>query len=200
MLHGPISVENMETVLQFCMLKCNKSVMILPRDMVIQLYTILQRHQKPAYFGQDVVIETIWGYKYIGYLPTNIILKGRYLLQTGIVEWWQQYFDFSIVLKTTTHFIDSVFATIKSTEKFQSTNGKTTIAILLLIPGCGLLLSMLIFILFESRFWKVGSCYVLKLVQCIKCTRRIFQHRDSIWNDVVAIKIKPVELSRTDGL
>lgn len=70
----------------------------------MQLYKIPKRHQKPAYFHQDVIMETIWGYKHQGYLPTRIILKGRHLLQTGIVEWWQQYFDFLVVLKSGTHF------------------------------------------------------------------------------------------------
>lgn len=78
-------------------------------------------------------------------------------------------------------------------EIVQCTISKTATAVHLLISGCGLLLSLLFFILFESSFGNVGICNVLKFIRYIKCIGRLFQMKDVIWNDVVAIKVKPVE-------
>lgn len=112
--YGVAQYVNMETIIDTHMNSCNRSAMILPRDMAIQLYTTLKRDKPPVFFGRDVIIETLWGYKYEGYFPTNVFHKGRYLSQTGIVEWWQQYFDFSIVQKTSTNFKGSTLKLKKS--------------------------------------------------------------------------------------
>lgn len=78
-------------------------------------------------------------------------------------------------------------------EKVHFTNSKTAIDVPLLISGCGLLLSLLFFILFDSTFGNVGICNVLKFIRYIKCIGGLFQMKDVIWNDVVAIKVNPVE-------
>ncbi len=58
---------------------------------------------KPSYFGKDKILEKFWGYEFVGYFLANIIIRARYLFETGVIEWWQKHADYSLVLKTNVH-------------------------------------------------------------------------------------------------
>ncbi len=63
-------------------------------------------------------LETLFGYKYFGYFPQNILLRIRFSFNSGIVDWWQKYIKWFLVLKT-----NRDYATNSLIEYFRLTNG-----------------------------------------------------------------------------
>lgn len=138
----------------------NKSAMVVFKHK--ELFTILKDKMKPVYFRKDILTEKIWGYRFVGYFPTNVLLNARYLFQTGIVEWWQKYFDFVVVLKTRTKLQNLTALNFKINTTLTAGGDKVSPAVLSIIHGVGLLISLFIFIV-EIRCW---YDYILKLVLC----------------------------------
>lgn len=133
-------------VLDMHMESCNKSALIVSESLAIQLNTILKSLKRPVYFGKDVVNENLLGYSYYGYFPTNIMRRVKYSFQSGITEWWQNFFKFVIKLKSE----KEGKSIIKSKKINLDTNSKAGIYILSMIPGVGLLLSVFWFIFMDS--------------------------------------------------
>lgn len=48
--------EKLEDGLDFHVIKCNKTAIVLPKHMALQLHTILKWKTKPAFFGKDIIV------------------------------------------------------------------------------------------------------------------------------------------------
>ncbi len=137
------------------MMRCNKSAIILRRDDAVILHAVLKKMDKPSFFGKDKILERFWGYTYAGYFPSHIILRARHLFGTGVIEWWQKYAEYSVVLKTNVNANTLIPKTFNKTDTSEIGRGKTVLVILSLIPGVGLLISLLVFICVETPIKKV---------------------------------------------
>lgn len=166
--HGQPFEENVQTILDLHMDKCNKSAMILQGDGALQLYSILKAKNKPAYFGKDVISELLEGYTYEGYFTENIILNGKYLFQAGILKWWREYLEFALVLKTNTQVNAAALSEESKTNTVENENGNAAIAVLVLIPGVGLLISLVAFLVFDNKFWSLLGKKISKM--CVRET------------------------------
>lgn len=157
---------NISTILNFHMKKCNKTAIILERHSALLLHTILRRMSKPSYIVKEKILEYFWGYKYSGYFPANLVLNGRYIFEAGIIAWWDQYFDFAVILKTNVHMGIFMPRTKFQSQDSDNKTGKTAVAVLTLIPGVGLLLSLFVFVFVQTlprpQFRNKISAFVLK--------------------------------------
>ncbi len=68
---GQDDYENISTILNIHMNRCNKSAMIISRQKATKLHKILKSLGKPSYLGKDTIFETFWGYQFKGYFPPN---------------------------------------------------------------------------------------------------------------------------------
>ncbi len=93
--------------------------------------------KKPVYFGKDVVNENLIGYTYDGYFPMKLMLRFKYWFQSGVAEWWENYFKWVYKIKSEVE----VKSRFSATNISSTTNSKTYIYILSIIPGVGFLLS-----------------------------------------------------------
>ncbi len=82
---------------------CKKAAGIMFEQNAIPLYYKMSVRKKPVYFGKDIITEMLAGYKFKGYFPKRILLRSKYLFQTGIVRWWEKFFRWSLILKTRIH-------------------------------------------------------------------------------------------------
>lgn len=105
-----LNSESVHDILGIEMVKCKKSAVVVDEEMAIQLYNILKENQKPVYFGKDIIHEIFYGYRYYGNYPTNVLLRSRYYFETGIIEWWQKYFRWTVMHKPRTD--DMVFSSV----------------------------------------------------------------------------------------
>ncbi len=153
--------ENISTILNVHMNRCNKSAVILKRPSAIQLDTMLKGMGKPSFLGRDKILETFWGYKYFGYFPGKLYFRARYLFDAGIFEWWQKYFEYFLVLKTSGHSEKLLAKTDNKSGAYEIGGSKTAVLVLTLIPGVGLLFSSVIFICVEHPFRKTVQNYAL---------------------------------------
>ncbi len=167
--------ENISTVLDIHMKWCNKSAIILRRKQAITLHTVLKHMGKPSFFGKDKILEKFWGYKFLGYFPSNIIFRARYLFETGVFEWWQKFAEFTLVLKTKLHVENLVPKAYNRNGTSESEGGKIAVVILSLIPGVGLLISLTVFIFAETPIIIVLQKHVLVvLTSCSITAKRLF--------------------------
>lgn len=141
--------ENVQTIVDLHMDKCNKSAIALTNYVALQLYTILKSKGKPAYFGKEIIYENHRGYKFNGIFPAKYIYKATYLFQTGIVNWWRKYFEFAMVLKTSSYIRQKMFSTAKISSTAQNSNQNTAVAVFSVILGTGILISVMVFVFFE---------------------------------------------------
>src|SRR3989442_1165959 len=129
--------------------KCNKSAIILPKLQDIKLHEIQKQLNKPSFLGKDKIYEFFWGYQFQRHFPNHLIFRGPNLFEAGVFEWWKKHLEFSFILKLRTHGKSSVLK--NSQNDTSSTSGdKTAVAVLSIIPGVGLLSSIICFILWEN--------------------------------------------------
>lgn len=85
------SVEDIERILSIHMDKCSKSAMIMPESMAMQLFSILEAANKPAFYGKDIINENVVGYNYRGYFLKLVLQRIKNSFTSGIIIWWQKY-------------------------------------------------------------------------------------------------------------
>lgn len=174
----PTTAGDVSTILKF-MSSCNKSAVILPRPMAIKVHKTLQNFGKPSYFGVDKVTEMFWGYRFRGYFPSNLVFRPRYLFDAGVFDWWQKFLDYSVTRMVTNSYGKSLDLDSKNQTIISEKGMAATVAVLTLIPGFGLLISLIVFVGFEingkkilyktvSVFFKIWYDEVLKLYQEFK--------------------------------
>ncbi len=147
--------ESLEYILENYMDACNKSAVLLTETMAIPLYHILKGKEKPAYYVKDVINENIMGYKYWGYFHSSVMLKPRYFFQSGISEWWEKFFKWSLMIKANLE---------RQTPSNRLTKQSGTLILnLFMIPLFGLLLSILAFLLIEGIIFGNGKFVKRKL-------------------------------------
>lgn len=80
-------------------------------------------------------------------------MRRKYLFETGIGKWWQKYFDFTITLKLSMHYEVSVsiYSPRAGADDSEAVNNKAGSAMFSILLGVGLLLSLVMFILFEAN-------------------------------------------------
>ncbi len=142
--------ENVSTILNVHMNSCNKAAIILPRPMAIHLHKTLQRLGKPSHFGKDVITERFTGYKFFGHFPANVVFRAGYLFEANLFEFWQKIIEHLIALKARVNDTNIFVQNTKHANLSEESVRKSTIAILTIIPGIGLVLSVIYFILFEK--------------------------------------------------
>lgn len=76
--YGVAQYVNMETIIDTHMNKCNRSAMILPRDMAFQLYTTLKRDKKP------VSLAGMLSLKHFGDISMKVIFRQTYFIKGDI--------------------------------------------------------------------------------------------------------------------
>ncbi len=196
--YGQRFYENIPTVLNMHMNKCNKSAMILHRPLAIQLHTLLKQSGKPSFLLRDKVLETFWGYKFGGHFPPNLVFRARHLFEAGVFDWWPRFLEYSLVLKTHIHG-HTLMGSYNQNTTTGNRGSKTAVAVLTLIPGVGLLVSLFIFICGEKHFIKTllksASIFFSK---CSSLSIKIFQH---IWQllfklhvqkeNIISINVQP---------
>ncbi len=147
--------ESLEYILDNYMDACNKSAVLLTETMGIPLYHILKGKEKAVYYVKDVINENIMAYRYWGFFHTSVMLKPRYFLQSGVSEWWQKFFKWSLMVKANLE---------KHTQSSRLTKQSVTAILnLFIIPLVGLLLSILVFLLIEGTIFRIGKFIYRKL-------------------------------------
>ncbi len=120
------------------MKNCSKVAVILHDILAIQLCIIGKAANKHVYLGRDSLNENLLGYRYHGYFPKTILQRAKLFHKSGIIDWWQNYFKWLLVMKTEAGQL------VKTEAKNISSNeSKTGVYILCLIPGGDLLVSTL---------------------------------------------------------
>ncbi len=158
-----IDHETIEQVLSMHMGKCNQTAIILRENMALQLFTILKAAKQPVFFGRDIIIGNLMGYNFKGYFPEQILLRIRSTFNSGIVEWWQKYVKWFVVLKTKKDYDTGNLTEFQRlTNRTIDGTSKSGVYVLCLIPGFGLLLSFAVFICFDcsaikSTMWGIWS-------------------------------------------
>ncbi len=165
------SHEKVWKIISMHMVKCSKSAMILDEFSALELHTILKDHNKQSFYGKDTVFQSLRGYRYYGYFPTQILLRIRQSFKLGILEWWQKYTRWllNLKIKRRTPQDDEVVRMLNGPVSDKS---KTALYVLLLIPSTGLILSSLIFIIFDSNILRKSFLYIQKTISALlKFTR-----------------------------
>ncbi len=135
--------------------KCDKSAVILSNEDAILSYNNLKVRNKPAYFGENVIQETLMGYKFCGYFPPNIFQRSKSYFQAGIVEWWQKHFRWSLMIKSRVEEIKIINQKGNNDTLRDGSTGKGGVYILACIPAFGLTFAVLMFVTLDSNipFW-----------------------------------------------
>ncbi len=162
-------VESIEQVLSLHLGKCNKTAMIIPQNMALQLFSILKGAKQPVFFGKDIIAENLMGYTYYGYFPQKVLLRIKFSFNSGIVEWWQNYIKWLVVLKTKKEYdlgnLTEYYRLINGTS---TNNGTSGVFILSMIPGFGLLLSLAAFIFHDCDAIKVAISYLWQQITTVR--------------------------------
>ncbi len=147
--HGQGNLENISTLLNVEMKRCDKSAIILRRQIAMKLEILMKQMGKPSFLGKDQIFETFWGYKFERYFPPNFIFRARYLFEAGVFEWWQKFTEYSLILKTNIQG-ENLLIMYNQNVTSESGGNKTDVVVLTLIPGVGLLISTFVFICVEN--------------------------------------------------
>ncbi len=173
--------------------------MILQRPSAIVLHTILKQIGKPSFFGKDKILEKFWGYTFVGYFPPSIILRARYLYEAGVFGWWQKHAEYSLILKTNIYVNQILPKTFNQTNTRVQSGSKTAVIILTLIPGVGLLISLVVFIGGETASRKAVQKRVFAaLTNCLNTAklqlqviRRFGFKSDVQVENVIIVNVQP---------
>ncbi len=153
---------------------------------------------KPSFYVKEKILEQFWGYEFSRYFPTKLLSRVRYVFESGLFEWWQKYFYYSLVLKSN-QYAEKIIPKIAN-QTVTSENGKTktAVTILSLIPGVGFLISVFVFIV-ENCFTRTfcGKVFAFD-TNCLNMVRKFCFFVDKIIlkfvlqkDDVILINIKP---------
>lgn len=174
-----VTGESLEQMLSMHIGKCNKSAMILPDEMALQLFAILKAVKQPVFFGKDIIHEKLSGYRYYGYFPENIILRIKHSFNSGIVEWWQKYLKWFVVIKTAR---DSGTGNLtefnRITNRTVDNSSKSSVFILALIPCFGFTISVTVFMIFDCNAITATPNWIWKQIKRI-CLQEM---RPFCWN------------------
>ncbi len=167
------SLESTQQVIHMHMGKCDKTAMILPKYMALQLFNTLKAAKQPVFFGKDIISENLFGYTYYGYFPPHILLKIRFSYSSGLVEWWRSYIKWFLVLKAYNNFATGNVTGYDGLENGEVKNGSgSKVYILCIIPGFGLLISLTIFICHDCGAIKGVLFYLRRLLRLVKLWRK----------------------------
>ncbi len=122
--------------------KCNKSAIIESEQSIFQTHALQKTTKKPVYIGKDILSETYDGYSFQGYFPSSTLLRPKYYFQSGIQEWWQKHFSWSIILDTNIKLslLENHISMSKDVNQIYS---------LCLIPLVGMVLATIVFFIVE---------------------------------------------------
>lgn len=130
---------------------CEKSAVIVSNEEAILLYSNLKVKKKPAYFGKNLIQETLMGYKFRGYFPPNIFKRCKSYFQAGIVEWWQKYFRWSLMIKSRVEEMKNMSRNDNNGTLWNEVKGKGGIYALSCIPVFGFTLAVITFLVMDSN-------------------------------------------------
>lgn len=132
--------------------KCDKSALIMEESQALVIYTNLSRHGAPAFWGKDVIFQTLYGYALDGQFPLHLIKRFQVFFQSGIQKWFEKYCKLLLVRKTNLQVYNSP-------EWRNKPN--VTVGVLWCVPGFGLLVCFILFI------WEYKKLTKRKLLACI---------------------------------
>ncbi len=162
------SFESIGKVISMHMGKCNKAAMILSEKMALQLFAILKAAKQPVFFGKDVINENLYGFKYFGYFPQTLLLNTKFSFNSGIIEWWKKYLKWFLGLKTNQDIAARNLTELSGLSNSAKTNDKASgVYILSLIPGIGLMVSLIVFIFYDCNLFKNTLCGIRDLIKSI---------------------------------
>ncbi len=94
------------------------------------------------YILKDIISEYYDGYNFQGRFPSSKRMKPKYYFQSGIQNWWQKHFSWSIIVKM------NINAAILENQH-RMTKNLNQIYSLCLIPLVGLVLATIVFSVVE---------------------------------------------------
>lgn len=132
------------------LIPCRKDAMILPRNRAVQMHAILKAKNKLSYLGKDVIADTLRYYTIFGHASARTMSRFRYIFETGIQEWWQNFLDWEYLIKT--------HETTKETQENQQGSSETKtldtqVHSFYIIPLAGLVASTLVFLTIEIKLF-----------------------------------------------
>ncbi len=135
----------------------------------------------------------------MGYFPPNVILRPRYLFAAGVIEWWQKYAEYSLILKTSIHSDRLLPKTDNQTSTGVQGGSKTAVVILTLIPGVGWLISFIVFSCGETSirkplqkiFYSVLTYCLSTIIKQFKDFRRFGFKSHAQVESVISINVQP---------
>ncbi len=160
--------ENTYNLMESHVEECQKSAAILSEEDSIPMYNSLKVKQKPVYLGKEIINEYLNGYVFVGYLPTQMMSRAKHFFETGIVNWWQGHFRWSLMMKTKAKEVQLLSGKNSNmTVNFKARNENQVYGICL-IPLIGLCLSICLFIIFESKISKFFGDWLCKVFLTVK--------------------------------
>ncbi len=190
--------ENISTILNIHMNICNKSAILLNSQTAITLHIIQKQMNKPSFFVNDKIHENFWGYEFVRYFPTNLLFRVRYLFDSGVFEWWQRYFYYSLVLKSNHHAGKTIPKIANQTVTSENGKTKTAVTILSLIPGVGLLISVIVLIVEHCSTLTFYRKIFVFSTNCLNLVKSIYRFVVDILcrsvlqrNNVILINLQP---------
>ncbi len=183
-------------ILEKHLIPCKKAALIAPKEIVNQHLSTLKLLNKAVYYGKDIITETLGGYKYFGYFPTALLQKSKYYFQSGISEWWQAYFDWSIKIKTHVQQSRAMEKNYEEVENRLKSKDFGQIFSLCILPFIGLTLSLGFFVVFESKFVSRVLALMRKIImfetilRLLKCPCRISKNAASNKKLVIVLSLE----------
>ncbi len=143
-------METTDEILSMHMESCNRSIIILFEILATELHTNLQTQKKPSYSGKDILMENTHGFQTYGYFPPNLKLRLHHGNQLEIVEWWQKYIKWYLVLR------NELKVNGMSNHSITMEETKSGVYVLSIIPAAGLLLAIVVFVVYECNALKIA--------------------------------------------
>lgn len=117
-------------------------------------------------------------------------LRSSYFFQTGIGNWWSNYLQFVIVLKSTVQsekFLSRNNGTSKMVEKDK--HRVVVVAVLTIIPATGLLLAFFVFVSVDSNFWSAMKNFLSNIFRGFQIDSIVFQNCNFLANNFMKQRI-----------
>lgn len=116
---------------------CNKSAAILDGKKALLLYAALEQLNYNVYLGKEVLHESLQGYQFERAFDQNLLNRAKRIFQSGIGDWWRNYFDMLVQRKG---FSDQqLYLFTGKWKKLSSHKSSKDIRNLIAVPvvGCG---------------------------------------------------------------
>lgn len=138
--------------------------MVYIRSQAVLAYQRLSNSKAPVFFGKDIIYESMKGYEFAGQIPVSIFLRQKLLFQSGICEFWNNFLEYFMVVRENSGFGSDPAEKIATIDRDLVTARN----ILVLIPGAGLFICFLIFLV-ENNLILRNILIIAKqsLVTCI---------------------------------